>query len=295
MKNKFFFTVAGLGVILVFLGFVPTTTPTASDFPSQVKVAFREVGNQLLLAEGDSTSLVLPILQEEKSYLLSFEETLALQPYDIVLLMEDIFGKAGLPNAYRVELLQCSSGEVAYSFDVKHPKENSIIPCLGRKLPKDCYSLKLQFIENTVTTYKQTNSVFQKPPSLLYLLLFVAAVPLSVLILKKKRPGAPFNTGEGLPLGSFTFYPAQYLLVRGEQQIALSKKECELLTLFIAAPNQTIPREELSKKVWEDHGVVVGRSLDTYISKLRKKLQADPTLQLTNVHGVGYKLEVVYG
>jgi len=39
--------------------------------------------------------------------------------------------------------------------------------------------------------------------------------------------------------------------------------------------------------------VVVGRSLDTYISKLRKKLQTDPKLQITNVHGVGYKLEVI--
>ena len=53
-----------------------------------------------------------------------------------------------------------------------------------------------------------------------------------------------------------------------------------------------IKREELSKKVWEDHGVFVGRSLDTYISKLRKKLSEDETLKLTNVHGIGYVLVV---
>jgi len=46
------------------------------------------------------------------------------------------------------------------------------------------------------------------------------------------------------------------------------------------------------KKVWEDNGVFVGRSLDTYISKLRKKLKDDDSIKLTNVHGVGYKLEV---
>ena len=50
--------------------------------------------------------------------------------------------------------------------------------------------------------------------------------------------------------------------------------------------------EDLTKKVWEDNGVFVGRSLDTYISKLRKKLQTDESIKLTNVHGVGYKLEL---
>ena len=57
-------------------------------------------------------------------------------------------------------------------------------------------------------------------------------------------------------------------------------------------PNQIIKREELTKKVWEDNGVFVGRSLDTYISKLRKKLQDDDSIQLINIHGIGYKLEV---
>jgi DNA-binding response OmpR family regulator len=76
--------------------------------------------------------------------------------------------------------------------------------------------------------------------------------------------------------------------------ISLSKKECELLTIFIANPNQIIKRDELTKKVWEDKGVFVGRSLDTYISRLRKKLKEDDSITLTNVHGVGYKLEIIY-
>ena len=96
----------------------------------------------------------------------------------------------------------------------------------------------------------------------------------------------------GTLLGSFTFYPEQNKLVKEAEEISLSRKECELLALFIAKPNEVIKREELTKKVWEDNGVIVGRSLDTYISKLRKKLQDDPSIKLTNVHGVGYKLEV---
>ncbi|NJM80401.1 MAG: helix-turn-helix domain-containing protein [Flavobacterium sp.] len=65
-----------------------------------------------------------------------------------------------------------------------------------------------------------------------------------------------------------------------------------MLTIFMAQPNQIIKREELTKKVWEDNGVFVGRSLDTYISKLRNKLKADASVRLINIHGVGYKLEI---
>lgn len=92
-------------------------------------------------------------------------------------------------------------------------------------------------------------------------------------------------------IGSFHFYPDQNKLVKEAVEISLSKKECELLAIFIANPNQIIKRDELTKKVWEDHGVFVGRSLDTYISKLRKKLQEDDSIKITNVHGVGYKLD----
>ena len=82
-------------------------------------------------------------------------------------------------------------------------------------------------------------------------------------------------------------------LVKKAKEIALSKKECELLEIFIANANQVVKREELTKRVWEDNGVIVGRSLDTYISKLRKKLQQDKSIKLTNIHGVGYKLEIL--
>jgi DNA-binding response OmpR family regulator len=47
------------------------------------------------------------------------------------------------------------------------------------------------------------------------------------------------------------------------------------------------------QKVWEDEGVIVGRSLDMFISKLRKKLEINPTVRMVNIHGRGYKLETI--
>ena len=108
----------------------------------------------------------------------------------------------------------------------------------------------------------------------------------------KKRRKKSIEENDYTSLGSFHFYPEQNKLIKEAEEIPLSKKECELLAIFVAHPNQVIKREDLTKKVWEDNGVFVGRSLDTYISKLRKKLQTDDRIKITNVHGVGYKLEV---
>jgi hypothetical protein len=105
-----------------------------------------------------------------------------------------------------------------------------------------------------------------------------------------KTPNRPTTLGPlRLCIPAITFLSNN---VKKATEISLSKKECELLAIFVAHPNQIIKREDLMKQVWEDNGVFVGRSLDTYISKLRKKLQTDESIKLTNVHGVGYKLEV---
>ena len=92
-------------------------------------------------------------------------------------------------------------------------------------------------------------------------------------------------------LGRYRYYPELYTLVFREKEILLSRKEGEVLAILATHANQVVPREQIDKQVWEDRGVVVGRSLDTFISKLRKRLQEDQSIRLTNVHGVGYKLE----
>ena len=175
-----------------------------------------------------------------------------------------------------------------YSFEVFHKKENDIIPCRGRELPSACYLIDLKFIEKSgVNKALVWWSVF------IFLLLIIM---LEVFVFKK-RGKENANTSkivaeEYTKIGSFYFYQDQNKLVKQTDEIILSKKECELLAIFAAQPNQIIKRETLAKKVWEDNGVIVGRSLDTYISKLRKKLKDDTSIKITNVHGVGYKLEL---
>jgi DNA-binding response OmpR family regulator len=81
----------------------------------------------------------------------------------------------------------------------------------------------------------------------------------------------------------------------GEEIISLTDKECRILTLLNRNIGQLTLREELIQEVWTDEGVITGRSLDMFISKLRKKLSGDPDLRITNIHGKGYRLEIVNG
>lgn len=254
-------------------------------FSELVKIALRDAGNKLLLANQDSTSLVLPVQKlEESKYRLSFQKELAINPDSLVSIVAKSFQKANLPSHYQIEVKQCEDFEVAYSYQKNKTEEKSIIPCSGRLLPQKCYVIEVRFLEKTATSSNK----------LIWILLLIgSSVMAFVFFPKPKKNKEPISTnGNSISVGKFTFYPEENKLIVESTEIPLSKKEVELLTVFVAHPNKVIKREELSKKVWEDHGVFVGRSLDTYISKLRKKLSDDASIKLTNVHGIGYMLEV---
>jgi two-component system, OmpR family, response regulator len=93
-------------------------------------------------------------------------------------------------------------------------------------------------------------------------------------------------------LGKVTCNFANQQLVMNEQVIDLTQKETKLLHLFCLNKNKVINRDIIQKAIWEDEGYFVGRSMDVFISRLRKILSIDPSLSITNIHGVGYKLEV---
>ncbi len=93
-------------------------------------------------------------------------------------------------------------------------------------------------------------------------------------------------------LGKFLFDAKGQRLLLGSEVISLTDKEYKILELLNNNFGELIPRETLMQKIWIDEGVITGRSLDMFVSKLRKKLSSDPDLRITNVHGRGYKLEM---
>ncbi|MFT5917037.1 MAG: DNA-binding response OmpR family regulator [Flammeovirgaceae bacterium] len=92
-------------------------------------------------------------------------------------------------------------------------------------------------------------------------------------------------------VGRFKFdYESQKLLFDGGDEQKLTSKESELLRLLALHKNQTMDRSLALKKIWLDDNYFNSRSMDVYITKLRKYLKADERLQIINVHGQGFKL-----
>lgn len=93
-------------------------------------------------------------------------------------------------------------------------------------------------------------------------------------------------------LGDYTFDHRNLMLSHPSEERKLTKKEAEVLRLLCLHADQVLPRELVLNMVWGDDTYFLGRSLDVFISRLRKYLKLDPKVQIVNVHGVGFKLVI---
>ena len=91
-------------------------------------------------------------------------------------------------------------------------------------------------------------------------------------------------------LGDYVFDTARQTLTCGEEVFKLTTKECELLVLLCRHRNQVLGRDFALKTIWADDNYFNARSMDVYISKLRKYFKLDPRVEINNVHGRGYRL-----
>ena len=91
-------------------------------------------------------------------------------------------------------------------------------------------------------------------------------------------------------IGKFTFNAKLRTLTAGDEEKKLSPKEAQLLELLAANPNALISREMALKKIWGNDDYFTARSMDVYITKLRKMLSDDPRLNIKNIHGAGFQL-----
>ena len=91
-------------------------------------------------------------------------------------------------------------------------------------------------------------------------------------------------------IGSYSFYYRQAHLQKEGRRYPLTSREAELLKLLLLNKNQVLERSTILKQIWGADDFFSGRSMDVFITKLRKHLKEDPSIQIMNVRGVGYKL-----
>ena len=95
-----------------------------------------------------------------------------------------------------------------------------------------------------------------------------------------------------IQLGNYVFDTENFTLKHPEFEKTLTKKEAMVLKLLCQFKNQVLPRETILTAVWGQDDYFAGRSMDVFITKLRKYLSQDDSISIANIHGIGFKLEV---
>ena len=99
------------------------------------------------------------------------------------------------------------------------------------------------------------------------------------------------KNGGGISFGTYVFDSKNLKLTGPTGSTDLTHREADLLALLLRRRNEVVPREEILVQLWGKSDYFLGRSLDVFVSRLRKYLAADPNLRVVNVHGVGFRLE----
>lgn len=278
-------------LLLMFISilFVLVSIAGSDDFDTaRREILLRRIGHELLLQSGDSVSRVLPVKKiAENEYQVSFENELSFQPEVLVNTTRQLLAKDPFAQDYVVNVLNCTDASVAYGYAISKNRKDDIVACKGRVQPTRCYKINIRFKKPAAIITAKNGYIL----GVLSLLGFVGFI-----FMRPAKPKETFVDRQPVAgtcmLGSMLFDAGARKLTIHGQQIELTRTEARVLRIFALSPNEAIERSRLQKEIWEDEGVIVGRSLDMFISKLRKKLEFDPGVRIVVIRGKGYKLEI---
>jgi len=280
-------------IMLLFVGIEKVIANNESiRFAEKVNLALRRTAHHLLAINGDSTSTIPPVKQQDaNTFIIRVDH---LFDYDkLPVFLQQSLDIQGVHRTYNVSILECENGELRLGYNFMDLKQKEGIPCGGRTQQPGCYDLKVSFDPEKQVASTVTNWWVLPFGSIVALLGFMVwrrsrkdhTSEIPVLI----EP----NTDQKLQFGKSELDMSNLLLICPGTTYNLTYREAKLLRLFVTNTNQILERDFILKSVWEDEGIIVGRSVDVFVSRLRKMLTADSFVKITAVHGVGYRMEVL--
>lgn len=284
-----------LGLLLLLVTLTSALVPTATTNERKTSLALRQIGHNYLVGCGDATSLI-PAIQEraDGSLLLVLEQDI---DYDtIATITQTVLANAGIRRDYTLSLEDCATGEVFLgSFwnvtDGLQPGYGAA--CTGRDQEARCANISLAFHAEEEAGVPVGSWLLG---GLGVLLLFAGPLtrrgeesrvgPLAKETQQSASP-APLRL-----TANCCFDKTTQLLRVGASEHQLTHREGQLLTYLVARPNEILQRQDIHDAVWGVDGIITGRSLDVFVSRLRKKLAGAAALEIKTVHGVGYQFLV---
>ncbi len=261
----------------------------------KINLAMRQAAHRLLAHAGDTASTIPPVRQVfENEFQLRIEHHFNYDSLPVYL--QAALDAYGIEDDYNVTIKSCEAADVLLLGYTRADfmKENDV-PCKGRDQGEGCHLLSLVFPEWQAGQAASGDG-------LRWLLMGGTVLSLGYLIftlwffVKNSRRAVQAevvaDNGDSLQFGNTTFEVTnQVVLIDGHRQ-ELTFREAKLLHIFSKNINQLLDRSQLLEEVWGDEGVIVGRSLDVFVSRLRKILKMDTSVKIVNVHSVGYRMEV---
>lgn len=298
MKRYSLFAVLSVSMVVVAMAFVKTKDEQPAK---HLEIVLRTIGHEVLLHSSDSTSRVLPVRKlDDNTYLISFENSFGFNPDTLMHIVHRELAKTDRRDGYTVSVNECVQNQTIFAYEIDHTN-GDLTPCRGREQKKGCYVIEISFINKSTFHYGWLLLLLL--PAILGALYFASR---KTRISKSRQPvitetgNSRLDEAPSLPpvddvnnLGAFSFFESKGILSLNGENLQLSSKEAKALSILLSNRNEVVGRDLLMKEIWEDDGVVViTRNVDVLISKLRKKLSADPSVKIVNVHGKGYKMIV---
>jgi hypothetical protein len=286
----------GLGLVLVTLTSTLAPTAPVGGHP-QGSLALRQIGHDYLSGLGDHRSTIPAVVQRpDGSLFLELERHL---DYDTIsAITAKVFDHFDITDSYTLSLEDCETGEVFLGGFWKGVNGLDLsdtgleIACGNRDQPIRCASLSISF--------PPPSAPLSGPlPWVLFGLgcLLMIAGPAwqrlqAVPPMTTPEPEKMMPITDHQKLGNnCTFSLTEQSLDIGDVAHELTYREAKLFGFLATNANQVLDRETIHDAVWGEEGIMVGRSLDVFISRLRKKITEANGVEIQTVHGVGYRLK----
>ncbi|HRG67725.1 MAG TPA: winged helix-turn-helix domain-containing protein [Saprospiraceae bacterium] len=280
--------------IFLFIGFLLLTGIPASATsekmevldPEKVNLALRRTADGLLRLSGDLNSRIPAVEQAGNSiWRIRLEQSFRYE--QLPMLLQSSLDVYDIDQAYQVAVKRCEDAVIDLGYHQFDFIKNKTVPCAGRELPETCHYIEITFLQNA----NKSQTLLAKTGFLFLILTSIFGFWFFYKSKLVKTTEQIASDSDLLSLGNSRLDVSGQQFIYGSLRQSLTFRETKLLRLFASSPDQLLEREFILNQVWADEGVLVGRSIDVFVSRLRKKIAADPSIGIVAIHGVGYRLE----
>ena len=288
-----FFCIGG-GTLFAFFGRNKSAVQQ-QQLSDRINLALRRTAHLLLKQAGDSTSTIAPVKQTaENTY--SVELNHAFTYDSLPPFIQNSFDSYEISGNYDVVVWDCPHNEIILGYSALDFLKNKEVACVGRQQTMDCLSFSVTFTDPSV--FGRNYWAF--------FALGMAAIGYFVYQYFQKRNIPPAidasthienteNTDDTqlIHVGNAVFDLHNQTIFINNVEQKLTFQEAKLLQLFCTHKNELLDRDFILKSVWDDDGVLITRSVDVFVSRLRKILKPDETVKIATVHSRGYRFDVI--